>query len=232
MAVAGLGPGAVSTRFKFERLMMLTSRMLAWVPVFLLLLGLVPEQTQAQRPRCSCEMNDEYGTVPLTGTYPEGQGGVLQDLRRFASLHEAFDDDYGYVRLVALLSPTCPDCIRGFRTIQRILADIDDDGLRVYVVWEPILPSDNRRAAERIAREVSDDRVIQFWDDRRLTGRLWERTLDIDQTAWDVFMVYGPEAEWTGRPTVPDFWMHQLGVRKAPRLNRRGLESEIRAMLR
>ena len=31
-----------------------------------------------------------------------------------------------------------------------------------------------------------------------------------DRPAWDVYLLYGPEAEWKTDPPMPDSWMHQL----------------------
>jgi hypothetical protein len=38
------------------------------------------------------------------------------------------------------------------------------------------------------------------------------------EPAWDVFILYGPDARWDGeRPPAPAYWMHQLGTAKRPR---------------
>jgi hypothetical protein len=34
--------------------------------------------------------------------------------------------------------------------------------------------------------------------------------------AWDVYLVFGPAAEWNERPPVPTYWMHQLSRGAAP----------------
>ena len=42
--------------------------------------------------------------------------------------------------------------------------------------------------------------------------------------------MYGPDVVWKDAPTVPDFWMHQLGIPEevAPRLNGDVLAAEMK----
>lgn len=56
-------------------------------------------------------------------------------------------------------------------------------------------------ANPEVADLLVDDRARHFWDgDRRLGGEV-ARTLGNDgSTAWDVFLVYGPGADWGDRP--------------------------------
>jgi hypothetical protein len=80
------------------------------------------------------------------------------------------------------------------------------------------------RAAERdiamAARSVPDERARHYWDGTGALMRALRRTLDIDEDAWDVFLLYGPEAHWDGRqPPPPLFWMHQLGSPEQPRVD-------------
>lgn len=50
--------------------------------------------------------------------------------------------------------------------------------------------------------------------------------------AWDVYMVFGPEARWADTPPAPTYWMHQLG--SAPsglRLDGEQLARVVRGLL-
>jgi hypothetical protein len=120
--------------------------------------------------------------------------------------------------------------------MQKVMKNIPDDRLRVYIVWLPVLMTDDQISAERRASEFSDRRLTYFWDAHHLTGDNWKRTLRLDDIAWDVYLIYGPKINWRKQPPPPDFWMHQLGKegseRGAPVLNENEFESKVRTTLR
>lgn len=98
---------------------------------------------------------------------------------------------------------------------QQILAAIDDERLRVYVVWTPVLKEDNRQAAVKAKANVTDPRAVHFWDaDKSLGTALGEIvTLPRGRTlAWDVYFVFDRDVQWHDEPPQPAAWMHQLGV--------------------
>jgi hypothetical protein len=51
----------------------------------------------------------------------------------------------------------------------------------------------------------------EYWDGNDLLGVAYRQVLGWkDDNAWDVYMLYGPKAQWTGDlPPAPDFYMHQ-----------------------
>lgn len=54
-------------------------------------------------------------------------------------------------------------------------------------------------------------RITHYWEESGIIGRHYQDVLDVDMYAWDIWMLYGPDAEWTGiLPPMPDFWQHQL----------------------
>ena len=87
---------------------------------------------------------------------------------------------------------------------------IPDDRLRAYLIWQPILNSDNRISAERRANEFGHEKFIHYWDSNRATGDLWKDVLRLSDTAWDVYLLYNASAEWTGTPPSPDLWFPPL----------------------
>lgn len=151
------------------------------------------------------------GASPAWAAPPPSSHPSTADLAGFGQLKEAFDGDAGHVRLVALLSPSCGYCVKGYRYMQRILDEVPDERLRMYVVWEPMLSGDNRALAERMSRKAGDPRLARhFWDPQQLSGKAWQRTLELPGVAWDVYFVYGPDARWDeNAPTTPDYWQHQ-----------------------
>jgi hypothetical protein len=86
--------------------------------------------------------------------------------------------------------------------------------------------------AQSRAEEFNDARVSYYWDGDKLTGKEWQKVLDIESIAWDVYLLYGPNSYRDGSTAKPAFWMHQLeGVTKAPCLNKAEFESKIKEML-
>jgi hypothetical protein len=86
---------------------------------------------------------------------------------------------------------------------------------------------DSERMAELAAAPIDDPRASHYWDGRRHLARALGRAMNISASesvpmsggfgaAWDVYLAYGRGHEDMLRPT---FWMHQLGVKHAPRLD-------------
>ena len=156
----------------------------------------------------------------------------MQDLSSTEQLKQHFQQDNGKVRLIALVSPICPECRRGFADMQSVLKDIPDNRLRAYIVWLPMFPGDSRSWAQTRSDEFKDDRLSYYWDGSKLTGEEWNKTLGINRTAWDVYFLYGSGSQWDGAAPAPSFWMHQLGgVTKAPHLNKQALENKVKELL-
>jgi len=157
----------------------------------------------------------------------------MQDLSTSDQLKQKLQQDSGRVKLIALLSPICPACRRGFADIQSVLKSVPDDRVRAYIVWLPMFPGDSRSWAQIRSNEFSDPRLSYYWDGGTVTGEDWGKVLGIDNTAWDVYFLYGSNVEWTKGTPTPAFWMHQLGgVTKAPRLNKDQFEAKLKELLK
>lgn len=161
-----------------------------------------------------------------------GGSSPMQDLSSTEQLKQRFQQDSGKVRLIALLSPICPECRRGFADMQKVLKEVPDNRLRAYIVWLPMFPGDSKSWAQTRSDEFKDDRLSYYWDDSKLTGDEWAKTLGLNRTAWDVYFLYGSAVEWNGAAPVPSFWMHQLGgVTKAPHLDKGEFQSKVKELL-
>jgi hypothetical protein len=68
-----------------------------------------------------------------------------------------------------------------------------------------MLDSDERAAAEDMTSTFADEPIPQFWDGERLLGKETSRSLGVDAThaAWDIYLFYPPEAEWTDAGLPP-----------------------------
>ncbi len=115
------------------------------------------------------------------------------------------------VRIVALLSPTCPECQSGHAVVGGILKKFPSPRLQALLVWEPMRKGDSPATAAEQAETVRDARISEGWDSSRDVGKLFGATLDLHETAWDVYLIYKPGITWEGgQPPYPTFWMHQL----------------------
>lgn len=129
-----------------------------------------------------------------------------------AGLRQDFNAGVGKVRLLYIVGASCPVCLRGMDDLGRALAPQQDDPrLRTLVVYVPELHA----VAADIAPTVSllpGKQVSRYWDPAGASEKTFESILKTPGSAWDVYMVYGPEQRWDGAlPPQPDFWMAQLG---------------------
>jgi len=131
-------------------------------------------------------------------------------------------------------------CLEGAsRAGADLLAALPNAELRAYFVWVPMLPSDNEAAADAAAQRFAAPRATHYWDsERHLSHRLAE-ALSIDTRrsaapgddppfAWDIYLAYQRN---NADITAPDFWMHQLAVDHAPRLDALEWQRRISEMI-
>jgi hypothetical protein len=83
-----------------------------------------------------------------------------------------------------------------------VLATEPSGDVRFYVVW---LNQRSTDAADEIdATILDDDRVRQYWDGEGTTGTYFAETdlggLGYAGFVYDVYYVFGPEAEWADNP--------------------------------
>jgi len=106
-------------------------------------------------------------------------------------------------------------CVEGARAVQeQAIRKIDSDQLRVLVVWLPNFPGDDRIKACASTKTVPDPRATHYWDATASVSKLYGNVLGLPpakQFAWDTYMIFGPDAEWTDSPPTPNTWMHQMG---------------------
>lgn len=111
--------------------------------------------------------------------------------------------------------------------------NVDNDNLRVYIIWLPTLRSDNKVEAVLRTQEFNDDRLTYFWDEARHAGRSWQEILELKSVAWDVYFLYGQDAAWVDSPQMPDYYMHQLSsLNPEYMLSLESLEEKTREFLK
>jgi hypothetical protein len=107
-----------------------------------------------------------------------------------------------------------------------VLARVAEDRLPTYVVWVPMSRGMERDVPNATA-EVPDPRASHYWDDGKVLVKGYRETLGLPEDAWDIFLLYGPDARWEGAfPPRPQYWMHQLGTRTRPRVDGPFLDAE------
>lgn len=124
-------------------------------------------------------------------------------------------------------------CRWGFSNIVKTLKNVTDARVKAYIVWLPIFGGDFKGEARKLSNSFRDKRVSYFMDPESLTGKQWERVLKTERfIAWDVYLLYGADANWTEEPPQPAFWMHQLGgVTKAPTFDEPAFRAKLKGML-
>lgn len=149
-----------------------------------------------------------------------------------------FNDRAARVRFVALLSPTCSECVLGAEAIKEELVDrFAAERLDVTIVWAPMLESDNEAAAKESAHLFDNTHVRQFYDPDVLAGKSYRREVfpdayrkgaaslpedhwlrerlpadDYDPgPEWDIYMFFDKRVAWQDVPPRPTRYVRHLG---------------------
>ena len=69
-------------------------------------------------------------------------------------------------------------------------------GIRVFVVWEPVLATDWMAPSTATLKRISDLRARQYWDHGRLLSKALGET-DRSSIVWDRVLVYQRGVSWT-----------------------------------
>ena len=93
-------------------------------------------------------------------------------------------------------------CLQGASALNKLLSEQRDPRIRVFVVWEPVLPTDLGAPSTMTLRRASDLRVSQYWDKEHLVSRLLGER-DRSSVVWDYVAVYQPEKRWDQAPPEP-----------------------------
>lgn len=173
---------------------------------------------------------------------------VLDD--QASQLRADFNRDIGSVRLLFVVDPICPTCLRGLADMNRdLLRNTADARLQVFVVYEPVLgvvcPIPGLQPAEgkdvpKAAQLLQNPNVHNYWNPTGAFGRLLSKAVGLRNGnqlvyAWDVWLTYGPEAKWIGAgPPRPLLLMRQLkdlNGTQFPKLDSRAFAQQARTLL-
>lgn len=168
-----------------------------------------------------------------------------------SQLRTDFNRKVGTVRLLFVVDPICPTCLRGLDDMNRdLLAASVDPRLQTFVVHEPVLGTARAapwsRAAEerdvvRAAQLLHNPQVQHYWNRSGEFGQVLSQGVGLKNSehpvyAWDVWLIYGPEAKWEGtNPPRPRLLMHQLsalrGSTEFPHLDSHVFAQQVQAVL-
>lgn len=174
-------------------------------------------------------------TDTLAVTKPGEQANTVK-LESFRSFGGIFSLGGGAVRIVAIVSPTCPSCQAGMDGIADIMRRHPTHRLRAYIGVEPMHDGDTVFAMLRMAGRFIDRRIAYFWDPDKLLGNAYRPIVGLDKEtdgiAWHVYFLYDTKARFLGDvPATPDMWMHQHDDIKGAPLDLSAFEARIEELL-
>ena len=92
--------------------------------------------------------------------------------------------------------------MQGASAIEKVLDSEPNPNLRVFVVWEPVLPTDLATPSTATLRRIPDRRASQYWDKGHLISHLLGDR-DRRSVVWDYVAVYQPGTLWDKAPPEP-----------------------------
>ena len=153
------------------------------------------------------------GAQAADGHSPSGY--VLLD-DASTQLREDFNRAKGSVRLLFVVDPICPGCLRGLDDINTsLLAATGNPRLQTFVVHVPVLGAEAKDIAPA-AKLLHNAHVRHYWNPTGSFGRQLAEAANLEADgksvyAWDVWLIYGPDASWDrASPPPPRRLMHQL----------------------
>jgi hypothetical protein len=85
--------------------------------------------------------------------------------------------------------------LQGASATGQLLREINSQDVRVFVIWEPVLPTDFVAPSTAALARIPDTRAAQYWDRQRtLSHLLGERNRST--VVWDHIAVYAPGTLW------------------------------------
>jgi hypothetical protein len=157
-------------------------------------------------------------------------------------LRKDFNRARGSVRLLFVVDPVCPGCLRGLDDInEALLSKTRDPRLQTFVVHVPVIGAE-AEDVEPSMQLLQNDEVRHYWNPDGSFGRRLAEAVGLESAdgelvyAWDVWLIYGPEATWEGaRPPEPAHLMHQLRAlqdsKEFPHLDRDVFAQEVNQLL-
>jgi hypothetical protein len=84
----------------------------------------------------------------------------------------------------------------------QLLREINSQDVRVFVIWEPVLPTDFVAPSTTALGRIPDARAAQYWDGTRALSHLLGEH-NRSTIVWDYIAVYAPGTLWQEVPPKP-----------------------------
>lgn len=143
---------------------------------------------------------------------PNEKSKNLKILSSIDELKNLFNKQTGKVKFVAILSSTCGWCLQGAQAVQQtVIENMREKDMSVIVVWTNMLKSDDKDNAYRAASMFKDPSIVQYFDSENKFGDIVARRLNPKgEKAWDIYMFFDKEDQWTNSIPRPFEYAHQL----------------------
>jgi hypothetical protein len=97
--------------------------------------------------------------------------------------------------------------LQGASAFQKLLDEQREGKIRVFVIWEPVLPTDLAAPSTMTLKRIADPRASQYWDKEHLVSK---SIGEEDGVVWDYVAVYpqgklwekGPEPAYSKAPVI------------------------------
>jgi hypothetical protein len=92
--------------------------------------------------------------------------------------------------------------LQGASATGQLLREINSQDVRVFVIWEPVLPTDFVAPSTAALARVPDVGAAQYWDSKRALSHLLGEH-NRSTVVWDHIAVYAPGTLWQDVPPKP-----------------------------
>ena len=143
---------------------------------------------------------------------PNERSKTLKVLTRMDELKNSFNKQNGKVKFVAILSSTCGWCLQGAQAVQQtVIEQMAKKDISVIIVWTNMLKADDKDNAFRAASMFKDPSIVQYFDAENKFGDIVAQRLNPKgEKAWDIYMFFDKEDQWSNSMPRPFEYAHQL----------------------
>jgi len=89
--------------------------------------------------------------------------------------------------------------LQGASAFQKVLDQQRGEKIRVFVIWEPVLPTDLAAPSTMTLKRINDSRASQYYDKDHLVSK----SIGEDDLVWDYVAVYPQGKLWDKGPPEP-----------------------------